>query len=162
MTMKKMKNFGRFSILMMLLVLAAVAQSFTSKPTDFIIIPANTTVSLESTESASSEDISEGHPVDFKVRANVTVNGVVVISAGAYAIGVVKKVIKHDKSCTNCQSGCAMIQIVVENVIAVNGSEVRLRSLPLEIKAPNPNCAAELRIGKTTTGQVLQNTKLQL
>ncbi|MDZ7876185.1 MAG: hypothetical protein U5L45_00865 [Saprospiraceae bacterium] len=166
--MKKMTNFARFAVIAALTFTAFALQSFTTQcvvsptPPDFIIIPASTEVSLESQQNYTSEDVEVGAQVDFIVRSNVTVNRVVVIAAGATASGEVKRVIKANKSCTNCASGCAMLQIQVNSVEAVDGSTVRLRSIPINITAPNPTCAAVLSIGKTVGGTVLNATKIHL
>lgn len=163
-TMKKIQNFGRFALLATVFCLVAMGtQSFTTlSKTGFppIIIPASTSVSLEARETLTSEDIEVGQQIDFAVRNSVFVNNVEVIRAGAQASAVVKKVIKSEKACATCQVGCAHIQIVVESVQAVDGSDVRVRSTPLDIKAPRPDCPAQLSIGKTVTASVLSNTRI--
>lgn len=162
--MKKIQNFGRFAFLATVFCLVAIGtQSFTTLPVSSvppIIIPASTSVSLEARETLTSEDVEVGQQIDFAVRNSVYVNNVEVIRAGAPASAVVKKVIKSDKSCTTCQTGCAHIQIVVESVQAVDGSEIRVRSTPLDIKAPRPDCPAQLSIGKTVTASTLSNTRI--
>ena len=161
--MKKNQNFGHLSLSAILFCLVAFStQSFTTSTNELppLIIPASTMVSLEARESLTSEDVEVGHQIEFAVRTSVFVNNVEVIRAGTPASGVVKKVVKADKSCTTCQSGCAHIQIVVESVQAVDGSEVRVRSTPLDIKAPCPNCSAQLSIGKTVSASVLSNTRI--
>lgn len=166
--MKKMKNFGRLAVIAAVTFTAFALQSFTTQPVvsttppDFIIIPASTSVSLESQQNYTSEDVEVGAQVDFIVRSNVTVNRVVVIAAGATASGEIKRVIKANKTCTTCTTGCAMLQIQVNSVEAVDGTTVRLRSTPINITASCPNCSAALPIGKTVSGTVLNATKIHL
>lgn len=164
-----MKNFTRFAAIAAVSFLAFALQSFTTQPVvstptppDFIIIPASTAVSLESQQTYTSEDVEVGAQVDFIVRSNVTVNRTVVIAAGAVASGEVKRVVKIQGPCTSCQRGCPMLQIQVNSVEAVDGSVVRLRSTPIDIKAACPDCPATLQIGKTVGGSVLNSTKINL
>ena len=162
--MKKMNNFGQKSLLATLFVIVAFAtQSFTIAFQGFITIPASTPVSLEAMETITSEDLESGHQVDFRVRTDVTVNNVVVIKAGAIASAMVKKVTKADKSCTTCpKRGCAHLQIMVETVQAIDGTDVRIRSTPLDIKGCCESCPAQLTIGKTISASVASNTKINL
>ncbi len=165
--MKKMKNFGqKFMAVALLAITAFVAQSFTSVPEPnygFIILPASTPISFEAMETISSEELESGHDVDFRVRKDVTVNNIVVIKAGSIATGMVKKVVKADKSCTTCPpKGCAHLQIMVETVQAIDGTDVRVRSTPLDIKGCCENCPAQLTIGKTISAAVASNTKINL
>lgn len=160
-----MQNFGRFAALAAFTFFAFAMQSFTTitaPQPPFIVIPASTPVSLEAQQGITSEDVEVGHQIDFVVRANVTINGTVVIAAGSIASGEVTQVTKAEKACETCQVGCAALQIVVKTVQAVDGSDVRLRSTPINIKAPRPNCPAQLQIGKTVSSTVLNNTKINL
>jgi|GEM_PF-1175728 len=70
----------------------------------------------------NAEDLSIGNAIDFTVRSNVTVNGKVLIAAGAPASGWVKKV----KKVSNGE--CAEVTVTVEEAQAVDGQMVRLRS----------------------------------
>ena len=93
-----------------------------------IIIPAGTRIELETVQSISSELIQPGEPVDFKVRADVAINGVVVVKAGTLAKGVV---ITSDHA-----KGIGK-EIQVKNVQAVDGSFLPLSSNSIARKGEN-------------------------
>lgn len=88
-----------FSLLMLLLggVFAPTAHAQNTSAKGLICnnketLPAATLVWLESTERVSS-DAARGKTVSFRVRANVVVNGKVLIPFGAFAIGRIKSVV---------------------------------------------------------------------
>ncbi|MBX2927385.1 MAG: hypothetical protein KF852_06070 [Saprospiraceae bacterium] len=158
-----MKNLNRFFAISALALVAVVGQSFTSKSSRLpIIVPAGLEVSLESGIDFNSEVVEPGHTVDFFVRNNVTVNNHVVISAGSTASGEITRVTKADPSCRSCENGCASIQIVVKSVQAVDGSNVKLRSTPINIKASRPGVPAQLNIGHRFSAYTLSNTRVSL
>ena len=81
-------------------------------------------------EEIQAENLTAGNALDFTVRANVTVNGKVLISSGSIASGWVKKVKK------TCDNKCSEITIEVQEVRAVDGQMVRLRSTPHIVRVP--------------------------
>lgn len=95
-----------------------------------IVLTSGTPVSLYLNEEIHAEDLTAGNSLDFTVRANVTVNGKVLISAGSIASGWVKKVKKA------CDNKCSEITIEVQEVRAVDGQMVRLRSTPHIVRVP--------------------------
>jgi len=97
-----------------------------------IIIPAGTRIELETVQSISSELIQPGEPVDFKVRADVSINGVVVVKAGTLAKGVV---ITSDHAKGIGKEG--NVEIQVKNVQAVDGSFLPLSSNSIARKGEN-------------------------
>lgn len=158
-----MKNMNRFFASIALGLFTLIGQSFTNPAFQTpIIIPAGLEVSLESGIDFSSEDVEIGHSVDFFVRNNVVVNNQVVIAAGSTASGEITRVTKADPRCQSCQTGCAAIQIVVKSVQAVDGSSIKLRSTPINIKANAPGAAAQLQIGHRFTAHTLANTRVNL
>ena len=95
-----------------------------------IVLSAGTPVSLYLNEEIQAENLTAGNALDFTVRANVTVNGKVLISSGSIASGWVKKVKKA------CDNKCSEITIEVQEVRAVDGQMVRLRSTPHIVRVP--------------------------
>ena len=97
-----------------------------------IVIPAGTRIELETVQSISSELIQAGESVDFKVRADVSINGVVVVKAGTLAKGVV---INSDHAKGIGKEG--NVEIQVKSVPAVDGSFLPLSSNSIARKGEN-------------------------
>ncbi len=117
-----------------------------------VTLTAGTAVNVSLNEAIDAETVSVGNSLDFFVRSNVTVNGKVVIAAGATATGWVKNV----KKSSNGKS--YEITITVENAMAVDGQMVNLRSIPHVVNAfPN---AAKADIGANLSARVLNDTKI--
>ena len=109
----------------------------------------------------SSEEVEIGNTIEFTVRSNVTVNGKVLIAAGAIAEGWVKDVIKTCEGC-NAKDQCAKLVLVVQNVQAVDGQRVNLRSLPYTVKG---KCCcgggpAVAKFGSVLSSRVLNDIKI--
>ena len=117
-----------------------------------VALSAGTVVYVSLNEAIDAETVSVGNSLDFFVRSNVTVNGKVLIAAGATATGWVKSV----KKCNNGKS--YEITITVENAMAVDGQMVNLRSIPHVINA-TPN-SAKADIGANLSARVLNDTKI--
>ena len=117
-------------------------------------LTAGTIVNVTLNESIDAESISVGNSLDLMVRANVTVNGKVLIAAGATATGWVKSVKKA------CGGKCAEITITVENAMAVDGQMVNLRSIPHVVKAPCCDGTAKADIGTNLSARVLNDIKI--
>lgn len=129
-------------------------------PPTIINVKAGTIVSLQLNEEIRAAEIEVGNTLDFFVRSNVTVNGKVVIASGSIAEGWVKKVTK------GCNGKCATITITVENVQAVDGTRVYLRSVPHKVTANccdscgnSPNDAV-LQIGTKISARVLNDVDI--
>ena len=121
-------------------------------------LTAGTQVSLTLNETFSADEVSVGNSLDFFVRSNVTVNGKVLIAAGATATGWVKKVK------TACDGKCSEITITVESVQAVDGQTVNLRSIPHVITVPccgSNKTNANANIGANVTARVLNDTRIE-
>ena len=117
-----------------------------------VALSAGTVVNVSLNEAIDAETVSVGNSLDFFVRSNVTVNGKVLIAAGATATGWVKSV----KKCNNGKS--YEITITVENAMAVDGQMVNLRSIPHVVNA-TPN-SAKADIGANLSARVLNDTKI--
>lgn len=117
-----------------------------------VALTSGTVVNVSLNEAIDAETVSVGNSLDFLVRSNVTVNGKVLIAAGATATGWVKSV----KKCNNGKS--YEITITVENAMAVDGQMVNLRSIPHVINAA-PN-SAKANIGVNLSARVLNDTKI--
>ena len=131
-----MTNFFKKSIVKKttaaLLLVCLSTFSFHAQAVGEIIIPAGTRIELETVQSISSELIQPGEPVDFKVRADVSINGVVVVKAGTLAKGVV---ITSDHAKGIGKEG--NVEIQVKNVQAVDGSFLPLSSNSIARKGEN-------------------------
>lgn len=125
-----------------------------------IELPAGTSVSLQLNENVSSEEVEVGNTVEFTVRSSVIVNGKVLIAAGSIAEGWIKDV---EKTCETCnEDHCAKLVITVENVQAVDGQRINLRSIPHTVKG---KCCcgggpAVAKIGTVVSAKVLNNVKI--
>ena len=127
-------------------------------PQTLVTLTAGTQVSLTLNEEFSADEVSVGNSLDFFVRSNVTVNGKVVIAAGATATGWVKKVK------TACDGKCSEITITVESVQAVDGQTVNLRSIPHVITVPccgSNKTNASANIGTNLTARVLNDIRIE-
>lgn len=131
-----MTNFFKKSIVKKttaaLLLVCLSTFSFHATAAGEIIIPAGTRIELETVQSISSELIQPGEPVDFKVRADVAINGVIVVKAGTLAKGVV---ITSDHAKGIGKEG--NVEIQVKNVQAVDGSFLPLSSNSIARKGEN-------------------------
>ena len=108
-------------------------------PQFMVMLSAGTPVQVTLNEALDLDVVMTGHAVDFTVRNNVVVNGKVLIAAGAWAAGIVRKVK------VGCDGNCGTITITVEEARAVDGSVVRLRSMPHTMNAEVANVGVNLR-----------------
>ena len=158
----------RNSIILSFLFLFAISGSvFAATPIapiteDFqlITLRAGTVVSVELMEELNPHHLSAGNAIDLMVRTNVVVNGKVVIATGAIAEGMVKKVV------AGCNGDCTEVTITVENVQAVDGQRVYLRSVPHVMKTKccygkkYKKGGATLTIGTKISSRVLNDIKI--
>ena len=119
-----------------------------------VTLRAGTTVSVTLNEELYCENLAPGNAIDFMVRSDVTVNGKVLIAAGSIAEGMVKK-IKW-----GCDGNCANVTITVENVQAVDGQRINLRSIPHVVRAGGKTGPAVLTIGTNLSSRVLNDVKI--
>lgn len=165
-----MKNLFKILFPLFILTLAgfqANAKMITLpvKTNNYVILPAGTAVFLETNQEISSSDMEIGNTVEFTVRHNVIVNGMIVIQAGSTAYGKVKQVKKRaDYYCQNlyCTLEGSSISITVESVQAVDGGMIYLNATPLTKKAP---CKAEevsINIGTQITARVRDHNNVSI
>lgn len=133
---------------------AAPVQPVENEAFTMLILRAGTTVSLQLNQTFTATDVQVGNSLDFLVRSDVTVNGKVVIAAGSLAEGWVKSV------ANGCNGKCAEITIEVNNVQAVDGQRVNLRSIPHVIKAPCCGANTSASIGTNLSARVLNDLKI--
>ena len=106
--------------------------SFHAQAAGELVVPAGTRIELETVQTITSELIQPGESVDFKVRSDVSINGVVVIKAGTLAKGVVTN---SDRAKGIGKEG--NVEIQVKSVSAVDGSLLPLSSNALARKGEN-------------------------
>ena len=123
-------------------------------PFQMITLTAGTQVNVMLNEAIDGESVAIGNALDFTVRSNVTVNGKVLIAAGATATGWVKNVKKA------CGGKCAEITITVESATAVDGQTVNLRSIPHIVRVPCCDGTTTANIGTNLTARVLNDLKI--
>ena len=123
-------------------------------------ILAGTIVSVTLNEEIYIDEMQIGNAIDFFVRSNVVMAGKVVIQSGAIAEGWIKKVE------TSCDGSCKKITITVENVQAVDGQRIYLRSIPHVVKI---NCcgkkgkkAAIVPLGTNLSARFLNNETIKV
>jgi hypothetical protein len=132
--------------------LPAAAPQTVASVYQMVVLSAGTNVSLALNESFDAEEVATGNAIDFQVRSNVTVNGKVVIAAGATATGWVKKVKKSS------DGKSIEITITVESVMAVDGQSVNVRSIPHVIQGHHGSAKAD--IGANLTAHILNDVKI--
>ena len=124
---------------------------------NLVTLRAGTIVSVELVEELDPRDLAAGNAIDLMVRSNVMVNGKVVIASGAIAEGIVKKVNR------GCKGDCMEVTITVENVQAVDGQRIYLRSVPHIMKAEccgKRKHSSVLNIGTKISSRVLNDVKI--
>jgi hypothetical protein len=118
-----------------------------------VSLASGTSVTLSLNENIAPENASIGNSVDFLVRANVTVNGKVLIATGATGSGTIRKIKKA------CRGECAEVTITVESAMAVDGQMVRLRSIPVVVKIQGSK-NAEGGLGANVRAFVLNDIRI--
>jgi hypothetical protein len=115
-----------------LLILSVLCMSFSiRKPLD-VILPAGTSVPMETTAALRSEELLVGQVVDFRVKADIKVGDKVVIAAGSIAKG---QVIRAQRAKGIGKEGYLEIQI--KSVTAADGQEVFLSNSNLYQEGEN-------------------------
>lgn len=104
----------------LLLVASVLSMSFTMRA-DGVVVNAGTAVTLETASTISSETISPGQIIDFKVRYDVKVGDKVVIAAGSLAKG---QVLRAQKAKGLGKEG--LVEIQLKSVKSVDGQDIPL------------------------------------
>jgi hypothetical protein len=119
MMITRTKNFV-IKPLSVVLALAIINFSFSSvKPT--ITLKAGTGIMMETVKSVSSELLTVGSMIDFRVTEDIKVDGVVVVEAGASATGQVVRVAP-----AKGLGKAGYIAVEMRSVKAVDGTNVRI------------------------------------
>lgn len=119
-------------------------------------LPSGTLVMLENTEKISSDAVTVGKILTFRVRANVVVDGKVVITTGAIAIGRVKSILPT--TFNNPEE----ITLEVMYVQAVDGQQIALNGAEQTYKGRFSRESSIVEPGQAIMGTVMNNTNINL
>jgi len=119
-------------------------------------LPSGTLVMLETTEKISSDAVTVGKIMVFRVRTNVVVDGNVVIATGAIAIGRVKSIMP------TTYNNPEEITLEVTYAQAVDGQQVALNGAEQTYKGRFSRESAIVDPGQMITGTVMNNTNIKL
>ena len=117
-------------------------------------LPAGTLVMLETTEKISSDAVTVGKTLVFRVRTNVVVDGKVVISTGAIAIGRVKNITPATFNLPE------EITFEVTYAQAVDGQQIALNGAEQTYKGRFSRESVVVEPGQMITGTVMNNTNI--
>ncbi len=117
-------------------------------------LPAGTLVMLETTEKISSDAATVGKTLVFRVRTNVVVDGKVVISTGAIAIGRVKNITPATFNLPE------EITFEVTYAQAVDGQQIALNGAEQNYKGRFSRESVVVEPGQMITGTVMNNTNI--
>ena len=115
-------------------------------------LPAGTLVLLETTESLDASRMTIGQLTQFKVKADVRIDGEVVIRTGAMATGRVKGL----KNGTYNSPGSIFIEVT--SVQSADGQQVALNGAEQELKGYYAGEAAKVNPGTTISATVMNDT----
>lgn len=154
----------KYTILVIYLTLFYCQASSLANPdslSQYILLPAGTTVSLSLNEDLNSDQVSVGQSIEFFVHNPVIIKGHEVIAKGQVAIGRVKSV---EKTCFGaCGFHEAKITIIAEQVQTKSGLVIYLRGIPFTRKGDGYSYSpATATIGTIIRSRVLNNEKLLL
>lgn len=116
------KTWVKFPLVILMLV-AFANMSFRVSPYGEVVLNAGTMIPLESISSISSENLTAGQTIDFKVRTDVKVGDKVVIAAGSLAKAQVS-IVKQPKAIG--KEG--FVELQIKSVQTVDGKTVSLSS----------------------------------
>lgn len=115
-------------------------------------LPAGTLVLLETSESLDASRLTIGQLLQFKVKTDVRIDGVVVIRTGAMATGRVKRL----KNGSYNTPGSIFIEVT--SVQSVDGQQVSLNGTEQELKGYHPGEAAKVNLGTAISATVTNDT----
>ena len=111
-----------------------------------VILRAGTSVTLTLNQAVDPTTVAIGNALDFMVRNDVTVNGKVLIAAGAPALGIVRNI--------EVKGQTIILTIAAEGVQAVDGQTVNLNSIPHVVRMQ------VAQIGATVSSRVRNDIKI--
>jgi hypothetical protein len=116
------KTWVKFPLVMLMLV-AFANMSFRVSPYGEVVLNAGTLVPLETIGVITSQGLTAGQTIDFKVRADVKVGEKVVIAAGSIAKAQVTRV--NEPKAIGKQG---VVELQVKSVQSVDGKSINLSS----------------------------------
>ena len=119
-------------------------------------LPAGTLVMLETTEKISSEAVTVGKILIFRVRTNVVADGETAIATGAIAVGRVKSISPATYNLPE------EITLEVTYAQAVGGQQIALNGAEQTYKGRFPRESVTVEPGQMITGTVMNNTPIKL
>lgn len=134
----------------------SVSLSAKSQPVIDKTLPAGTLVILETTEKISSDQVTVGKTLLFRVRMNVVADGKTVISSGALAVGRVKSISRAT------YNNPEEITLEVLYAQAVDGQQVALNGAEQTYRGTFPNESTAVDPGQTITATVMNNIQINL
>ncbi len=134
----------------------SVSLSAKSQPVIDKTLPAGTLVILETTEKISSDQVTVGKTLLFRVRMNVVADGKTVISSGALAVGRVKSISRAT------YNNPEEITLEVLYAQAVDGQQVALNGAEQTYRGTFPNESTSVEPGQTITATVMNNIQINL
>ncbi|MFV0467811.1 MAG: hypothetical protein ACK5MK_02665 [Dysgonomonas sp.] len=105
----------------LLMVVAVLSLSFTTTNAGKVILPAGSTIALETISTLDSSTASVGQIVDFRVIYDVRINEKVVIKAGTLAKGQITRIQKN-----GAIGKAGELDIQIKSVSAVDGQDIFL------------------------------------
>ena len=114
-----------------------------------------TTVLLELAESLSSEQMTAGQLVQFKVTTDVVVDGRVAIRTGALAWGRIKGI---DKPTYN---NPAQLRLEVQHVQAVDGQQIKLNGAEQTLRGKFSSQGFQAQPGTTIMTTVMNDNEVK-
>ncbi len=125
-------------------------------PPECITLPTGTLVLLETAERTASDRATIGKQVLFRVRANVVVDGQVVIRTGALALGRVKSIRKNTYNFPeSLVLEVTAVQTVDGRLVALHGNEQTFTGL-------FPGESMQVEPGQTMTASLMNNETIYL
>jgi hypothetical protein len=119
-------------------------------------LPAGTLVMLETTEKISSDAVTVGKILIFRVRTHVVVDGETVIATGAIAIGRVKSISAATYNLPE------EITVEVTYAQAVDGQQVALNGAEQTYKGRFPRESVAVEPGQMITGTSMNNISIKI
>lgn len=117
----KIRNSVVVKQISMLLVFSILFMSFKMRGNNEVVLPAGTSIPLETVSMIRSDLVTPGQVIDFKVKHDVKVEGKTIIAAGSIAKG---QVMRSQLAKGLGKEG--FIEIQIKSVQAVDGQEVFL------------------------------------
>lgn len=150
-----MKNFFRTLVVLIALASASVVSAHNGpKGNACKTLPSGTLVMLETTEKISSDAVTVGKILLFRVRTNVVVDGKVVITTGAIAMGRVKSITP------TTYNNPEEIAFEVTYAQAVDGQQVALNGAEQTYKGRFSRESVVVEPGQMIVGTVMNNINI--